>query len=68
MRHYPVNVNASKQKEKTMTVGELIEELSKLPKQAEVRYSDVCGNMEAELYEVEINADEGIVILVGDEI
>ena len=60
-----------KQKEenitKVLTAGEIVEELRKLPKQAEVRYADVCGNLECELYEIHIDAVKGIVYLIGDE-
>ncbi len=56
------------EKTNTLTAGEIIEELKKLPKQAEVRFSDVCGNQEAELYSVEIDVLNGNIILVGEYI
>lgn len=63
---------AKKQKEEkiigALTVGELIEELRKLPTQAEIQYTDVCGNEEAEIYQVEIDAKRGIVLIVGDTV
>lgn len=52
---------------RVLTAGEIIDELKKLPKQAEVRYTDVCGNLECELYEIHIDAVKGIVYLIGDE-
>lgn len=52
---------------KSLTVGEIIEELKKLPKQAEVKFTDVCGNWEFDLYQVDIDADRGIVLIIGDE-
>ena len=49
------------------TAGELIEELKKLPSQAEVYFGDVCGEYECELYSVEIDAERGIVLLIGEK-
>ena len=51
---------------RVLTVGEIIDGLKKLPKQAEVRFTDVCGNKEAELYQVHINAQKGYVLLIGE--
>ena len=51
-----------------LTAGEIIDELRKLPKQAEVRFSDVCGNHEAELYQVAIDANKGTILLIGEYI
>lgn len=50
-----------------LTVGDLIDELKRLPRQAEVIFTDVCGNSEAEIYQVDIDADNGRVLIVGDE-
>ena len=52
---------------RVLTAGEIVDELRKLPKQAEVRYTDVCGNLECELYEIHIDAIKGIIYLIGDE-
>ena len=51
---------------RVLTVGEVIDELKKLPKQAEVRFSDVCGENEAELYQVHIDAQKGYILLIGE--
>lgn len=51
---------------RVLTVGEVIDELKKLPKQAEVRFSDVCGENEAELYQVHIDAQKGCILLIGE--
>lgn len=51
---------------KVLTAGEITDELRKLPKQAEVRFTDVCGNQEAELYEVHIDAQKGYILLIGE--
>lgn len=52
---------------RVLTAGEIVDELRKLPKQAEVRYTDVCGNVECELYEIHIDAVKGVVFIIGDE-
>lgn len=51
---------------RVLTVGEIIDGLKKLPKQAEVRFTDVCGSKEAELYQVHIDAHKGYVLLIGE--
>lgn len=51
---------------RVLTAGEIIDELKKLPKQAEVRFTDVCGNQEAELYQVHIDAQKGNILLIGE--
>ena len=51
---------------RVLTAGEIIDELKKLPKQAEVRFTDVCGNQEAELYQVHIDAQKGHILLIGE--
>lgn len=64
MRHYPEGTE--KKETSTLTIRELKEAINNLPDNAEVLFTDVCGTIEAELYEVEINAEKGIVILVGE--
>lgn len=51
---------------RVLTIGELIDSLKKLPKQAEVRFTDVCGVKEAELYQVSIDVVKGCVLLIGE--
>lgn len=51
-----------------LTVGEIVDELKKLPRQTEVFFSDVCGNQEAELYQIHIDAINGKILFIGEYI
>lgn len=59
-----INYNKEK-KGKTMTIRELLDYLKKYPKDAEIQFTDVCGNWEFDLYNVE--SYDGKIYIVGDE-
>ena len=48
-----------------MKVQELMEYLKELNPQSDIKFTDVCGNWEFELYNVEY--DENSAYIVGDE-
>ena len=48
-----------------MKVKELITLLNYCERNKEVRFTDVCGNWEFELYE--LSEDDGKIYIVGDE-
>lgn len=51
---------------RVLTVGEIVDEFKKMPRQCEVRFGDVCGNQEAELYQIQIDAINGKILLIGE--